>query len=79
MFVPFVAKKSGPAISRGVVVSAGPAGFGHYANWRVPWPGTAPGLIPEGALVRVPGVSLTETLTTIRCLRCPGVRGGVAG
>jgi hypothetical protein len=37
VFVPFVAKKSGPAISRGVVVSAGPAGFGHYVNWRVPW------------------------------------------
>ena len=49
MFVPFVAKKSGPAISRGVVVSAGPAGFGNYVNLRVPWPGAALGLIPERA------------------------------
>ena len=35
VFVPFVAKKSGPAISRGVVASAGPAGFGHYVAGSV--------------------------------------------
>ena len=79
MFVPFVAKKSGPAISRGVVVSAGPAGFGNYVNWRVPWPGTALGLIPEMARVRDSRVSLTESLKTTRFLSCPGVSGGVAG
>ena len=58
MFVPFVAKKSGPAISRGVVVSAGPAGFGNYVNWRVPWPGTARSLIPrDGARARFAYIS----------------------
>ena len=79
VFVPFVAKKSGPAISRGVVASAGPAGFGNYVNWRVPWPGTAPGLIPERARVRFSRVYLTESLKTIRFRSCPGVWGGVAG
>ena len=78
MFVPFVAKKSGPAISRGVVASAGPAGFGNYVNWRVPWPGTALGLIPEMARVRDSRV-YTESLKTTTFLSCPGVWGGVAG
>ena len=41
VFVPFVAKKSGPAISRGVVVSAGPAGFGHYVAGSVGEPPAA--------------------------------------
>ena len=49
VFVPFVAKKSGPAISRGVVVSAGPAGFGHYVAGSVGEPSTVLSCLNDGS------------------------------
>ena len=49
VFVPFVAKKSGPAISRGVVVSAGPAGFGHYVAGSVGEPSAVFSCLNDGS------------------------------